>query len=210
MFTKKTKMKKVKIYIDGYNLYHSINNQFKHKGYYRIDYRKLLQNYIQEDEMIIWVDYYSAYCEWDNKKVERHKKLIQLLKHQNVRVILWKYTIKVSRYNKKKKVTNVTYSNFVQQKIAKKNHDKTIPYSLEYQTREEKGTDVNMALWIVWDWLTDVFDRAIIISGDSDFLPAIKKVRRNKKDKVFTSLLRLKEKLLGGLAMMQLYLVKEI
>jgi hypothetical protein len=41
-------------------------------------------------------------------------------------------------------------------------------------------------------------------------LPAIKKVRRNKKDKVFTSLLRLKEKLLGGLAMMQLYLVKEI
>jgi hypothetical protein len=34
----------------------------------------------------------------------------------------------------------------VQQKIAKKNHDKTIPYSLEYQTREEKGTDVNMAL----------------------------------------------------------------
>jgi len=54
--------------------------------------------------------------------------------------------MKVSRYSAKKKVTNVTYSYFVKQTVAERDHHKTMPHSLEYLTREEKGTDVNMAL----------------------------------------------------------------
>lgn len=187
-------MKKIKVYIDGYNLYHSLNEQFNHKWYYRIDYKVLLQHYIQPDETIIWIDYYTAYCERDIRKVKRHQKLITLLQSQWVRVILWKYTTKVSRYTDKKKTTKVDYSQYVKKHIDVQHHQQTIPQLIEYITREEKWTDVNMALWIVGDWLTDVFDRAIIISGDSDFLPAIKKVKRNKSEKIFTSLLLAKTK----------------
>lgn len=187
-------MKKVKVYIDWYNLYHSINNQFWHKGYYWINYNKLLQNYITEDEEIIGIDYYTAYCERNDRKKDRHIKLVKLLRDQNIRVILWKYIRKSWKYTKNKPINEVEYSDFVIREIAVEDHSNTIPNMLNYVTREEKWTDVDMALAIVWDWLTDVFDRAIIVSGDSDFLPAIKKVRRMKQDKIFTSLLLAKTK----------------
>jgi hypothetical protein len=43
--------------------------------------------------------------------------------------------------------------------------------------RQEKMTDVNLAIDLVVDAIDDRYDTAIVISGDMDLLPAVKYVR---------------------------------
>jgi uncharacterized LabA/DUF88 family protein len=47
----------------------------------------------------------------------------------------------------------------------------------EWVSREEKETDVHFALTFLEDAIDDVFHRAIIISADSDYVPAVRKIR---------------------------------
>jgi uncharacterized LabA/DUF88 family protein len=46
-----------------------------------------------------------------------------------------------------------------------------------FQTFEEKQTDVNIALRLFQLAVEDQYDRAVIVSGDSDLLPAIRAVQ---------------------------------
>jgi uncharacterized LabA/DUF88 family protein len=50
---------------------------------------------------------------------------------------------------------------------------------------EEKETDVNIAIQLLEQALKDTYDIAMIISGDSDLLPALRAVKRNYPDKTF-------------------------
>ena len=54
----------------------------------------------------------------------------------------------------------------------------------EYQTFEEKETDVNIALTILSLAFQKEFDKILMLSGDSDFVPIIKSIQSlfpNKK-----------------------------
>jgi len=42
-----------------------------------------------------------------------------------------------------------------------------------FSTYEEKRTDVNIAIWMLNDAQRDLCDRLILVSGDSDLVPAI-------------------------------------
>ena len=53
----------------------------------------------------------------------------------------------------------------------------------EYDTHEEKRTDVNIAMGLFEDGMKDLYDKAIIISGDSDLIPPITKIQENFPDK---------------------------
>lgn len=46
-----------------------------------------------------------------------------------------------------------------------------------FSTYEEKRTDVNIALWMLHDAQRDVCDRLVLVSGDSDLVPAIDMVK---------------------------------
>jgi len=53
-----------------------------------------------------------------------------------------------------------------------------------YQSHEEKKTDINIAITLLADGMTDKFDTALILSGDSDLAPVITKLKKlcpNKK-----------------------------
>jgi uncharacterized LabA/DUF88 family protein len=52
------------------------------------------------------------------------------------------------------------------------------PFHLEYETFEEKKTDVNIALDILKNAYKDNYDKAIIITGDNDISPALKEVKK--------------------------------
>ena len=54
--------------------------------------------------------------------------------------------------------------------------DNNIPALLRFTTYEEKETDVNIALKIFEDWIYDNYDKAIIVSWDSDIIPAIRRI----------------------------------
>jgi len=59
---------------------------------------------------------------------------------------------------------------------------------LKYQTYEEKRTDVNIAIKILEDAFLKKYDRAIIMSGDSDIVPSIESVKKNFPETLFTTL----------------------
>ena len=59
------------------------------------------------------------------------------------------------------------------------------PFHIEYETYEEKKTDVNIAVNIVGDAFTDSYDKAILITGDNDIAPAVLRVKKTFPDKEF-------------------------
>jgi len=66
--------------------------------------------------------------------------------------------------------------------------NKFLPKFLQYQTYEEKRTDVNIAIKILEDAFLWKYERAIIMSWDSDIVPAIESVKKNFPKIKFTTL----------------------
>lgn len=52
-----------------------------------------------------------------------------------------------------------------------------------YKIHEEKQTDVNIGLHVICDGMNDLYDNAIIISGDTDLIPVIDAAHKNMPDK---------------------------
>ena len=48
----------------------------------------------------------------------------------------------------------------------------------KYQTHEEKRTDVNIAIHLLTNAYKDNYDKAVLISGDSDIIPAVEAVKQ--------------------------------
>ena len=98
-------------------------------------------------------------------------------------VILWKFNKVVK-----------TFKNWKNTLEEIQPEDNDIPILLTFTNYEEKETDVNIALKIFEDWIYDNYDKAIIISWDSDIIPAIRRIKYlakkwKIKDKEFIVLL---------------------
>lgn len=155
------KKQRVSFFIDGFNLYHSINDTGK--DYLKwLNLKLLCKNFIDlNNQEISTIYYFSAYADWLNKSVSRHKVYIDALNTTNIKVVLGKFkekTIKCKKCNE------------------------------YFQTHEEKETDVNIAIHILRDALNDGYDKAIILSADSDFAPAIRMARQICPQKQFSIL----------------------
>jgi len=185
------------MYIDGFNLYHALKqkigdpNSSWTKKYQRCDFRALGKQFIQEDEQLCKVYFFTAYAEWDIEARKRHEVYNSALRKMWVDIVLWKFTQITKKFIKDKNwLIDIKFPKW--EILMGKNP--VIPQELIFTTFEEKETDVNLALKIFEDAFFDNYDRAIIISGDSDIIPAIATIRRLSKkwkikQKIFTSLL---------------------
>jgi 6-hydroxy-3-succinoylpyridine 3-monooxygenase len=61
-----------------------------------------------------------------------------------------------------------------------------IPPPRFFQSNEEKRTDVNIALWMLSDAQNNLCEKLILVSGDSDLVPAISMVKNEYSDKEIT------------------------
>ena len=52
-----------------------------------------------------------------------------------------------------------------------------------FSTYEEKRTDVNIALWMLHDAQRDLCDRLVLVSGDSDLVPAVAMTKKEYPEK---------------------------
>jgi uncharacterized LabA/DUF88 family protein len=93
---------------------------------------------------------FTAFATWDPAKVARHKLFIRANENVGVRVVY-------GEFKRKDKRCRLCRG--------------------KYQTYEEKQTDVNIALSLFQLAVTDEYDRAVIVSGDTDLILAIKAVR---------------------------------
>lgn len=150
--------KRVSVYIDGFNLYHAIDESC-HRHHKWVDLFALGRSLVRDGEVLNAVNYYSAYATWLAPQYKRHRTYVAALKHAGVNTVMGKF--------KKKDVSCKSCG-------------------ATWEGHEEKESDVRLSIGLVADAFQDIFDRAIVISADSDLVPPIEFVRQTfPKKEVF-------------------------
>lgn len=142
-------MRRVIVYVDGFNLYHALDD-LKDDSLKWLCLRRLAESMISEREELSSVKYFSAYATWIPDAYLRHRTYVQALQAEGVKFIQGKF---------KKK--------YVKCKVCR----------AQYHTHEEKETDVNIGIHLIRDTFEDRFDRALVISADTDMRSAIEMAR---------------------------------
>ena len=142
-------MEKTIFFIDGFNLYHSIANKSFNK-YKWLDLSELVKKYVTKSELIENIYYFTALTTWSPDKVKRHQIFIRAQESRGVKIIYGEF----KRRDKKCPLCHRTFTTF-----------------------EEKQTDVNIAINLFKLAIKDKYDKAYIISGDSDLIPSINAVK---------------------------------
>ena len=147
---------KVIAFIDGFNLYHSLAANSETKKYRWLDLEKLCHLFVRKSEILVKVYYFTALAKWDQGKMARHKEYIKALETTNIQVVHgnFKYVTKKCRECHK-----------------------------QYQTFEEKETDVNIALHLLKLAFQNEFDKFFLMTGDSDLIPVLKMIREHFPNK---------------------------
>lgn len=181
--------KKINVYIDGFNLYHVLLKNIKkwskpwESELKWCNLRSLIESYL-EDNHEIWKIYFFTADSWIKKTKDKWLIYQEALNNTWIDIIKWKYNNVTKTFIDKMKVIMLK----MWFDIWKDDIQKYYPKRLKYKTYEEKRTDVNIAVKIVEDAFLWKYDNAIIMSWDSDIIPSIETVKRNFKDKKFTTL----------------------
>jgi len=146
-------MKRVSIFIDGNNFYHSLKKVYgDSKNFIEFNFDKFAK-FLANEREIVDVFYYNA----------------PLDRTRNVN----KYKSQQKFFERIKKVPKLSLRLC---KLVKRKIKKTGDF---YYTIKED--DIHMAVDMVEGAFDDRFDVAILVSGDGDFVPAVKAVQRKKK-----------------------------
>lgn len=148
-------MSRYSVYIDGLNVYHSLDNWRFYK-YKWLNYRKLAETLLRPEDSVVDIFYFTTYARWKPQSFARHKQYIKVLRSVKITDVQGRFMDKEIQCHLCKKL---------------------------FWTHEEKQTDVNIALYLLADVMNDVFDRAVIISGDTDLVPVIEMVHKLAPDK---------------------------
>ena len=149
-------MSRVIFLVDGFNLYHAIAGNAQLREYLWLDLRRLCQLFTTSKEHIENIFWFTAYYPGDPARKARHQLYARALRANGV-IPVW------GRFSKKEKHCKLCDGVF---------------YGYE-----EKLTDVNIAITLFQEAVRNSYDTAIIVSGDSDLLPAIHAVKNSFPDK---------------------------
>ncbi len=137
-------------FIDGFNVYHALLKDARLNKYRWINYWKLIESFARQDETVEDVFLFTAFTNWDKRKKARHRILVAAQRHFEVKIVFGQFS-KITR--KCRKCGN------------------------KYETMEEKRSDVNIAVEVVKQAVLGTYDKAVIVSADSDLIPAIQAAR---------------------------------
>ena len=161
-------MARVAFLIDGFNLYHALDfspvhlrpwiNPHRYRKYKWLDLRKLAELYtgIIAGDTVESIHYFTALAFWNPNKVSRHQIYINALKNEGVQEVMGEFKTRTKHCN---------------------------TCGLDFTTHEEKQTDVNIAVTLFRLAVEDSYDKVILISGDTDVLPAIRLVQSKFPEK---------------------------
>lgn len=143
-------------FVDGFNLYHAIHD-LRRPHLKWVDLRALVEAFAPAPAHVLTkVVYCSAFATWRPDAYKRHREFVKALEARGVTTIMGKFKEKARECWK---------------------------CGSHWKDHEEKETDVNLALQLLDAAHQDVFDRAILISGDSDLVPAVRMVRAHYPQK---------------------------
>ena len=140
---------KTNAYIDGFNLYHSIL-PFNDNRLKWLNLRSLCEKFLQSGDVLNDVYFFSAYLTHNQEKFSRHINYVKALKSANVIPVMGKF---------KKKFPHC------------KNCGR------DYLSYEEKQSDINIAITLLKDAFLDKFDKAFLVTADTDLVSTIKMIK---------------------------------
>lgn len=146
-------MTKVSFFIDGFNVYHSIKAALDDGSIPNgkwLDYKSLCTSYlglVAKDAQLGSINYFSAIATHIPAAALRHRVLLEVMRDQGINVILGNF--------KRKTITCRAPGGC----------------GLQFNSHEEKETDLNIGLGLIGAFLADECDVAIVVSGDTDLLP---------------------------------------
>jgi uncharacterized LabA/DUF88 family protein len=144
-------MARISIFVDGFNLYHSIDDHRHYHKYKWLNLDKLGKCFVGSKDSIVDIFYFTTYVTWDQQKLIKHQNYVRALQLVNVKPIFGAFR----KSDRKCKICGKEYKSF-----------------------EEKQTDVNIAVKLFETATLGTWDKALIISGDSDLIPAIEAVKK--------------------------------
>lgn len=151
-------------FVDGFNLYHSLKNNPNYHKYKWLDLNGLVKQFLSHNENLIGTHYFTAYACWNKQAMTRHKCYVKVLEHSGVCVTLGKF---MKKDRKSFAVCNHNCPESSLQINGKKICGKT------FLTYEEKLTDVNIAVKILYTVVSKLCDSLYLVSGDNDLAPAL-------------------------------------
>ena len=144
---------RVAVYVDGFNLYYGLRSK-KWKRYYWLDLRRMSENLMKPGQCLVKVCYFTARVfpePGDLSKPKRQNTYLDALATlPDLQIHYGYHMAKVQR---------------------------CLSCGTVRQTYEEKMTDVNIALELLVDAQDDVFDTAIIVTGDGDMANLLRRMR---------------------------------
>lgn len=158
--------RRISFFIDGFNIYHSLKPYDKASGRYLMHYNKYLwlnfmalaKRFTVKSDQLTEIFYFTALAYWRQASAARHEVFISALENEGVRVIK---------------------GNF-------KEKDRFCKFcGASYKYHEEKETDVNIALHLLNEAYQNTYEKAIIVTTDTDLVPAIKMAKRHFPQKRF-------------------------
>jgi len=145
-------------YVDGFNLYHAIA-ELGEPSLKWLDLRGLCERFVphSDPDSLKSVYYYSAFATWRHSAHKRHRQYVKALEANGVTCVLARFKPKPLDCHR---------------------------CGHQWTHHEEKETDVRLALGLVMGAVKDEYDRALLVTADSDLVPAVRLVRREhpKKD----------------------------
>lgn len=145
------------VYVDGFNFYYGMVRNTDWKW---LDLQRYFE-LIRQDDQIEQIRYFTS--EAGGAAYDRQSVYLRAL------ASLPKVTVHLGRFKRKTFTCGVT--------------DCVFAGSRQYQGREEKETDVALGVTLVDDAYQDRADRFVIVSGDSDLVPAIRLVQERFSEK---------------------------
>lgn len=143
--------RKVIAFIDGFNLYHSIDDLGPLNNHLKwLNLWKLCEISCTEQEELVGVKYFTAVQTTSQRKKIKHLVYIRALEFYGVEIIKGRFARTKKRHMDRKEF---------------------------FPVLEEKETDVNIAIQMVKGAIKDEYDTAFLITADSDQVPTIKLVK---------------------------------
>ena len=138
-------MSRLYVYVDGFNLYHALDDLGQNHLKW-LDLWALANELRVPGENVHAVKYFSAYATWRTVSYRRHQRYVGALQARGVEFVEGRFKDKPMRCR---------------------------VCGARYTAHEEKETDVNIGAHLLADALRHRFDRALVVTADTDLNEAV-------------------------------------
>ena len=145
------------VYVDGFNFYYGELNGTPYKW---LDLSTLFRKVLGPEKNLVKIKYFTALVQPTPRDPSVHVRQAAYLSALQTHCLL----------------VEVHYGHFLRHRVRIENANPP-PNTVEVWKTEEKGSDVNLALHVLNDAWSDVYDCAVIVSNDSDLAQSLQMVK---------------------------------